>query len=131
MTTYPDAIQALFASFPQNVVRLAKAIEIAEGSNPTWNNPGDLTGEDAGSFVTLGTANSEGVLKFSRLIDGWLALLHKCDKMLAGRSHVYALGMTLEQVGQLYAHGASEWAKNVAFELGTLPTTTLKEISAC
>lgn len=111
------------------VLAFANAVKIAEGSNPDWNNPGDLTGADAGSFVTLGIANSEGVLKFARAEDGWNALCMKLARMLTGMSHVYPLSMTLEQVGMKYSNGDPNWAKNVCAELKIPEATTLAELA--
>lgn len=110
------------------VTRFAEAIEKAEGSNPAWNNPGDLTVNALGA-PTGGVANSEGVLIFADPQDGWNALCHQCALMLTGRSHVYSLDMTLEQVGAKYSDGNSAWAKNVAFFLGVPETTTLRQLA--
>ncbi len=115
--------------WPDSVLRLAKAISVAEGSNPEWNNPGDLTGADAGSFLTCGVANSEGVLKFVNAEDGWMALYAKVNRMLSGKSKVYPLDMSLERVGLLYSGGDPNWAVNVSRELAVPVTTTLQELS--
>lgn len=109
-------------------IRLANAIKRAEGSNPEWNNPGDLT-FNALSFETAGVANSEGVLKFVNAQDGWDALCHQCALMLTGQSHVYNLEMTLEEVGMKYSDGDPNWGKNVASFLGVPITTTLGELN--
>jgi len=109
---------------------LAKAISVAEGSNPAWNNPGDLTGEDAGSFETNGTANSDGVWRFVNNVDGWLALYIKVNRMLLGRSEVYHLTDTLEIVGEKYSGGDPNWAKNVAAYLGVPESTTLAQLAS-
>lgn len=111
------------------VLRLAKAISVAEGSNPAWNNPGDLTGADAGAFQTCGVANSEGVLKFVNAEDGLQALYIKVNRMLAGRSKMYPITMTIADVGYKYADKKPEWAKNVAAFLGVPETTTLAELA--
>lgn len=100
-------------TYSRAVYLLSHAIMVAEGSNPAWNNPGDLTGADAGSFATCGTANSEGVLKFLNAEDGLNALYTKINRILAGKSHVYPLSMTFQALGHLYADGAPEWAQNV------------------
>ena len=54
-----------------SVVKFANAIKVAEGSNPLWNNPGDLKFADG--YPTHGFANSEGVLLFNNAEDGWNA----------------------------------------------------------
>ena len=112
------------------VLKLAKAISVAEGSPPEWNNPGDLTGVDAGSFPTCGYGNKEGVWKFLNNADGWTALYVKLNRMLAGQSRIYSLDMTLEDVGLKYSGGDPNWAVNVARELGVPVTTTLRDIAA-
>lgn len=115
--------------WPGPVYRLASAIIRAEGSNPAWSNPGDLTGSDAFGFPTIGVANADGVLKFINTQDGIDALHVKVWRMLRGISSVYTLDMTLEQVGQKYANRDGSWAKNVASFLGVSVTTTLREIA--
>jgi hypothetical protein len=116
-------------TFSPVVIRFAQAIAVAEGSNPDWNNPGDLTGLDSGGFPTCGLANSEGVWKFLNKGDGWYALYIKCERMLSGRSKVYPPSMTLEDVGLRYSGGDPHWADNVAAELGCSTTLTLAQIA--
>ncbi len=113
--------------WPGPVLKLAKAISVAEGSNPDWNNPGDMT--YAHGLPTKGTVNPDGVLWFVNVDDGWKALYHEVSLMLNGRSHVYKLTDTLQQVGQKYSNGDPNWAKNVAEFLGVPETTTLQELS--
>ena len=121
--------------WPDCVLKLAKAIAHAEGFGlpdaiPTRaNNPGDLTGADAGSFRTMGTMNPEGVLHFVDVADGWQALYIKVNRMLSGKSLVYPLDMTLERVGLRYSGGKPEWASNVAEYLGVPVTATLQELA--
>jgi len=122
--------------FSPAVLQLAKAISVAEGfgvegSIPTRaNNPGDLTGADGGGFVTRGTANAEGVLIFLKLEDGWQALHVKVERMLAGKSAIYHLTDTLEDLARKYTGGDNPdaWAKNVATYLGVETSTTLQQI---
>ena len=116
-------------TWPNNVIKIALAIKKAEGSNPDWNNPGDLTGADAGIFPTCGIANSEGVLKFVNAEDGWNALCIKVNRMLAGKSHVYPLTMTLAELGMKYSGKDPNWAKNVAAELHVPETITIQELA--
>lgn len=113
--------------WPNPVVRLATAISVAEGSNPDWHNPGDLT--YAHGHATTGVANKEGVLIFVRPQDGWEALYHEVGLMLSGRSHIYKLTDTLEQVGLKYSGGDTNWSKNVAAYLGVPESTTLQQLS--
>lgn len=113
-------------TYAQNVIRFSRAISVAEGSNPEWNNPGDLTFADG--YPTCGFANSEHVLKFVNKDDGWAALYHQVWLMLTGKSKVYRLTDTIQEVGVKYAHDQGEWANNVAKELGVSITTTLGEI---
>jgi hypothetical protein len=128
------------ATFEQHwsnaVLKLARAIAHAEGFGdpdaiPTKaNNPGDLTGADGGSFRVLGVMNKEGVLHFESLDDGWLALHLKVDRMLSGKSKMYPLTLTLEQVGIRYSGSdAGDWARNVGSYLGVPVTATLQELA--
>jgi len=118
------------AVWSQAVLQLAKAISIAENSPPGWHNPGSLTGADAGSFQTNGFGNAEGVWKFVRMEDGWSALFIKVNRMLVGKSSVYPLTLTLEQVGLKYSSGNPDWSKNVAEYLGVPVTTTLEQLAS-
>jgi hypothetical protein len=126
------------SEYPPAVLKLAKAISVAEGFGvpgavPTRaNNPGDLTGTDCGSFQTSGKANAEGVWIFTNLADGWEALYLKVNRMLAGKSAIYHLGDTIETLAGKYTGGdnAEAWAANVAAFLGVTVTTTLAELAA-
>jgi len=115
-------------NWPDSVIRLAKAISVAEGSNPAWCNPGDMT--YAHGFPTKGTVNADGVLWFCQVDDGWQALYHEVSLMLTGRSHVYSLTNTLQQVGVKYSNGDANWAVNVANYLGVPESTTLQELAS-
>lgn len=115
-------------NWPDPVVRLAKAISVAEGSNPAWCNPGDMT--YAHGHPTKGTVNADGVLWFESIDDGWDALYHEVSLMLNGRSHVYKLTDTLIEVGFKYSNGDRDWALNVANYLGVAENTTLQELAA-
>lgn len=112
------------------VLRLAKAISVAEGSPKEWNNPGSLTGTDAGAFPTCGTGNAEGVWKFVNERDGWQALCVKVHRMLVGKSSVYPPAMTIEEMGTRYS-GSDDgnWGRNVAAFLGVPVTTTIQELA--
>jgi hypothetical protein len=99
----------------QEIFDLASAIAVAEGSDPDWNNPGDLT--YAFGYPTLGTANSAGVLKFQNCADGWYALYHQLGLIVSGGS-MYTLDTTLADFGMKYSGGDPNWATNVAKALG-------------
>lgn len=114
-------------NWPASVTKFCNAIKIAEGSNPDWNNPGDLTGADKGNFQVWGTANSEGVWKFVYAADGWNALCIKVNRILMGHSLVYPLVMTISELGMKYSGKDPNWAKNVAAELGVPETMTIGE----
>ena len=77
----------------------------------------------------LGTMNSEGVVRFARLDDGWECLFLKVNRMLTGKSHIFKLADTLEAVGLKYSGGDANWAENVGKYLGVPITATLTEIA--
>jgi hypothetical protein len=114
-------------NWSSDVTRLASAIKVAEGSNPAWNNPGDL--DFADGYPTNGFANSEGVLKFCNAEDGWNALAHQAYLMLSGRSEEYSLNMTITEFGLKYSNGDPNWGKNVAEYYGVPESTTLAELA--
>lgn len=114
--------------WPDNVQRLFAAIKSAEGSNPDWNNPLDMT--ISLGLPNAGPQNQDGVLKFLNLADGVYVGCHQCWLMLTGKSEIYKLTDTLEVVGMKYSNGDPNWAKNVADFLGVSITTTLGEIAA-
>jgi hypothetical protein len=107
------------------VKRLAEAISVAEGSPFGWNNPGDLT--KSFGYATLGVGNSAGVLKFATPQDGWNALYAQLNAIILGQSH-WSLDTTLEDFGLGYSGGDSNWAVNVANQLGIDTSVTLREI---
>lgn len=114
-------------SWPSQVLQFAQAIKVAEGSPATWNNPGDMT-ESLG-FPNDGPQNKDGVLKFVNLSDGWHVLYHQVWLMLTGKSAVYHLTDTLEEVGLKWSNGDPNWSKNVAEFLGVPATTTLGQLA--
>lgn len=107
------------------IFNFAAAIATAEGSNPEWNNPGDLT--ISFGYPTVGAANSAGVLKFANCVDGWNALYHQLSAIQNGTSR-YKLTDSLASFGLGYAGGDSNWAVNVAAALGTTPNALLGEL---
>lgn len=104
---------------------LANAIALAEGSNPAWNNPGDLT--ISFGYPTSGAVNSAGVLQFVNPHDGWNALYKQLLAIQNGNSR-YKLTDTLADFGMGYSGGDPNWAVNVASALGIDPSTQLGEI---
>jgi hypothetical protein len=113
--------------WPYCVSRFSHAITVAEGSDPDWNNPGDMT--ISLGFRTVGVANAAGVLKFAQWIDGEYVLCHQCYLMLSGKSEIYSLSMTLAQAGLKYSGGDPNWAKNAAAVLDLPVTATLYAVS--
>lgn len=109
----------------QEIFDVAAAIALAEGSNPDWNNPGDLT--ISFGYPTLGTVNSAGVLKFKNCGDGWQALYRQLGAIVNGNSR-YSLSDTIATFGAGYSGGDANWALNVAKELQTTPDATLGSI---
>lgn len=107
------------------IAALAAAIATAEGSNPEWNNPGDLT--KSFGFATAGVANSAGVLKFQSSADGWNALYKQIELIISGGSH-WSLSTTLADFGLGYSGGDPNWSKNVANSLGVTPDAQLGDI---
>ena len=114
------------APSPQ-ILAFAQAIALAEGSDPSWNNPGDLTASFG--FPTSGTVNSAGVLKFVNCVDGWSALYQQLSLIISGGSR-YSLDQTIAAFGLGYSGGDPNWAKNVAAALGVPTDTQLGDILA-
>lgn len=107
---------------------LMQAIATAEGSleaHPTWNNPGDLT--KSFGFANSGPQNSDGVLAFNSLEDGWGALRKQLELIASGGSGVYSTGDSILDMGYKWA-GSSQgtaWASNVAAALGVDPSSSI------
>lgn len=119
------------------VERVCQAFAYSEGFGkpnalPTrCHNPGDLS--DDGD-IGFGTALSTGIGATNITIygsddQGWDALRKKVRRMLEGRSRVYFLSMTIEEVGMKYSCD-SKWGVNTASRLGVPNTTTLAELVA-
>lgn len=107
------------------IAAFAAAIAVAEGSNPDWNNPGDLTASFG--YSTSGPVNSAGVLQFDNCEDGWQALYAQLSAIVRGGSR-YTLNDTIASFGIGYSGGDPNWAKNVANALGVDPNTQLSEV---
>lgn len=103
------------------VQSVALAIANAEGFNVSGsvaqrnNNPGNIGGA-AASYATLG--------------DGWQALYSQIASIFNNTSGFYNSGMTISQVGLIYAGGDPNWSKNVAAYLGVPESTTFDQLAA-
>jgi len=117
----------------QSVDRLAHAISKAEGYGKAgtlpsrYRNPGDLKAVMGYVYPGQIKVGKGGHVVFRTSADGWAALRHQLDKIVAGESH-YTVNMTLQEVGKRYAGNYRVWSKNVAHNLGVEPTTSLWEI---
>lgn len=109
------------------VGNMAAAIAQAEGSNPAWNNPGDLT--LSFGFPVSGVMNSAGVLAFQNCNDGWNALYKQLLAIVNGSSR-YSLDDTIATFGQGYSGGDPNWAANVSAALGVSADTPLRNVLA-
>jgi hypothetical protein len=111
---------------------LANAIANAEGSDPSINNPGDLTAGDVPGSNITGTFNSAGVVIIDTLQNGWNALYTKLQSIMSGNSTVYSPDMTISELAQTYTGGdnADSWASSVAQSLGVSTDTTLSDAAS-
>jgi hypothetical protein len=123
----PDPV----GGFSPKVQRFAEAIAYAEGyyagGNPIprrLNNPGDLK---VSSVPSIGK-DPGGHLHFATIEDGWLALHRQLQLIIDGKSRVYTLDMTLDQMAKKYAEWSSNWARNVATRLGVSETARLRDL---
>lgn len=105
------------------VALIGEAIATAEGFYKSGsvahrqNNPGNLT--DAAGQIR----------NFPTVTDGWNALYDQIRLMFNG-SQRYSSGMSLAEIGNIYANGDPNWAMNVAAYIGVPVSTTLDELSA-
>jgi hypothetical protein len=108
---------------------LAQAIANAEGYGvpgaiPTAaNNPGDLVLGDIG-YGTMGA----GITVFGSSSDGWSALENQLQLISNGQSRNYSPGMSIAQIGQVWAGGDGNWAINVASSLGVSTSTAFASV---
>jgi hypothetical protein len=109
--------------FSYGVLALADAITVAEGSDPRYNNPGDIKVAD----WTGPTFGAEHIPVFNSPTEGRNRLYAQLTLIETGRSHYYQRSMTLADMGRVWA-GDDHWAANVASRLGVPVTTTLEEI---
>ena len=119
--------------YSSKVHRMAEAIAYAEGfyapGNPIprrLNNPGDLK---ISSVPNIGK-DAAGHLHFATPEDGWLALYRQLQLIINGRSSVYTLDMTIDQMAARYAESNEAWATNVARRLNVAPSTRLRDVLA-
>jgi|SRR5579871_1417591 len=107
---------------------LAQAIAQAEGFGapnaiPTVaNNPGDLKVGDVGYGTAAG-----GITIFGSVDEGWARLDSQLAAIASGGSSYYNPGMSLAQIGNIYAGGDANWAINVARALHVTPDTTFAD----
>lgn len=110
----------------------ANAIANAEGSNPSINNPGDLTSGDFDPSNVTGVFNSAGVAIVDTVQNGWSALYTKLQNALSGNSAIYSADMTIQEFADKFTGGdnSSSWASSVASDLGVSTDTTLADAQA-
>lgn len=120
------------ACFGLDVRPFSQAIARAEGfyirgsvANRT-NNPGDIRTNNPHAYPgQVGVYH--GYAEFSDAKWGWRALDRLVMRAVMNTSKVYNSGMTIIQMGKLYAGNWSNWSTNVAHYLGVPATTTLAE----
>lgn len=111
------------------IVAMANAIAIAEGSNPTYDNPGDLKppgwqGPTFGAGIAWFGPQGDGS-------DGWQRLYYQLQLIVNGQSAVYSLpGDTIQSMAVKWTGNdhAAEWAQTVAQQLGVPVTTQLSQV---
>ena len=114
---------------------IAAAIASAEGYGPAGNiatranNPGDLELGDIG-YGTITASGGNKITVFPSADAGYAALQAQIGKISSGQSTAgYTPGMSIAQVGNLYAGGSSNWANNVASYLGVSPSTNFATVA--
>jgi len=116
-------------NYSDGIDEFARAIAFAEGYGtpgaiPTVaNNPGDLV--IPGWTPTLGSA---GIAVFDSAEYGWSRLKRQIALIVSGQSNYYRMGMSLAEMGQTYAGGDPNWARNVAGYLGVPTSTTIQQV---
>lgn len=122
-----------FCAAQNRVQTLAEAIAKAEGwgrkrAIPTrYHNPGDLKAVKGYKYPGEAGIGKGGHVRFRSEAEGWEALRHQIEKIVAGSSR-YNVDMTLREISKGYAGNHKVWAKNVAHNLGVEPDTYLWEI---
>lgn len=113
---------------------ICTAVALAEGYNQgvgtapyDLNNPGDLSpGDELGQAVS-GSPQTHGgssIICFATVEGGFIALYTKFDRIVNGRSSVYAATDTWWQVAAKYAGNSAAWLANVTNYLGVDPSST-------
>jgi hypothetical protein len=133
------AIQSISMETSQALIdKLAYAIAVAEGffvsgsRSQRNHNPGDFETDITRKGVTM----DGPYVVYANDTDGWEALKVQVSLMLSGRSRVYTPSMTISDVAYKYADGehdpvgASNWAENVASQLGVDTSTRLQDLTA-
>lgn len=114
-------------SYPEGLKNFARAVASAEGYGipgaiPTVaNNPGDLK---LGEPTVPGT----GITMFDSASEGWNRLYRQLALIVSGSSAYYNLDNTIAEMGQIYANGDQNWARNVAGYLGVSTDAKLWEV---
>lgn len=113
--------------------KFAQAIANAEGFGifgaiPTLaHNPGDLV-LPGWAGQKLGSA---GISVLADDAEGWNRLYHQLALIIAGKSKVYNLDMTISDMAEKWTTtNSADWAANVANYLGVPVTATLRETLA-
>lgn len=120
-------------SFDRDVIAMGQAIAYAEGfyvqgSAPQRaHNPGAIKVPGWKGPIT----GSEGISVFTSDDEGWYALRRQIDLIADGRSGIYSLGMTIEDMARRWtATDQSAWAANVSRSLGVSTNTKLSQVLA-
>ena len=122
-----------FCAAQDRVQVLAQAVAKAEGfykkgTLPNrYHNCGDLKAVRGYAYPGQASVGKGGHVRFRSDQDGWSALRHQIEKIMAGDSR-YTVNMTLTDMGRIYAGNHRVWTKNVAHNLGVPQETSLWEI---
>jgi hypothetical protein len=93
-----------------------------------YHNPGDIKYDRTFRYHGQVGVGKGGHVIFRNDAAGWYALRAQIDKMKSGESRHYSPTMTINQIAKKYAANYRVWAKNVAHNLDTTPTTTIAEL---
>lgn len=125
-----EPIASLFTN-TDSAQRIAQAIALAEGYNSPGsrpnrnNNPGDLTGNYAGTAIA-----SDSIFDvYANATDGWNALYRQVGLWLTNSSSVANRDTTIAELAQSYTTtDQASWAAHVASALGVNVDTPLSEV---
>lgn len=120
-------------SYSNAIKALAQAIARAEGFYIVGSAPNRA--HNPGAMKVPGwkgqTTGSEGITVFGSDAEGWQALYRQLNLIASGRSGVYTLGMSIEEMARRWtATQQSEWAANVSQTLGVPSSTSLSQVLA-